>query len=156
MLLPFFTWCEQSVLGEMIRTSQWLFPFIEAFHLIGLAMIGGSILLVDLRLLGLVLRREPAAQLVRDAEPWVVGSLLVMALTGVLMFLSEAIKCYYSEAFGGKMAALALAIVFTFTVRRRVALAESRLSPLWSKTVAVISLSLWLAVGMAGRWIGFS
>jgi len=156
-LLPFFEWCENTGVGHAIRNSLWLFPVIESFHLLALAMIGGAILIVDLRLLGFGLKRQPAAQLLRDAEPWLIGGLVVMVTSGVLLFTSEAIKCYYSSAFWTKMTFLFPALVFTFTVRRRVATAEEgRWRPLWGKLVAVVSVSLWSVVGAAGRWIGFS
>jgi len=156
-LLPFFTWCEQSAVGETIRNSQWLFPVIESIHLLALVLIAGAVLVVDMRLFGVGLRRQPVAQLARDAQPWLIGGLTVMVITGVLLFLSEAIKCYYSPAFAVKMTSLFLALVFTFTVRRKVALAdERRVGPLWSKLVAVVSVALWSGVGIGGRWIGFS
>jgi hypothetical protein len=156
-LLAFFQWCEQSSIGETIRRSAWLFPLIEAIHLLGLGFIGGAVLVVDLRLLGLGLRRQSVAQLARDAQPWLIGSLILMIITGGLLFLSEAIKCYYHEAFWFKMTSLFLAIVFTFTVQRKVTQAdEARISPAWSKAVAVVSVLLWSGVGIGGRWIGFS
>jgi hypothetical protein len=156
-LLPFFTWIENSAVGGAIRSSSWLFPFIEAFHLLGLAVIGGAVLVVDLRLFGFGLWRQPVAQLARDAQRWLIGSLLVMIATGSLLFSSEAIKCYYHDAFWFKMTSLFLAIVFTFTVRRKVAMAdEARVSPLWNKLVALTSVLLWSGVGVGGRWIGFS
>src|ERR1700682_455165 len=155
--LPFFQWCENSAVGETIRSSRWLFPVIESFHLLGLAVIGGAVLVVDLRLFGFGLRRQPVAQLARDAQPWLIASLMVMVATGVLMFTSEAIKCYYHPAFWVKMTSLFLAIPFTFTVRRKVTLAdETRMGPLWSKLVALVSITLWSGVGIGGRWIGFS
>jgi hypothetical protein len=130
---------------------------IEAIHLLGLGFIGGAVLIVDLRLLGFGLRRQSVAQLSRDAQPWLVGSLIVMIITGGLLFTSEAIKCYYHGAFWFKMVSLLLAIVFTFTVQRKVVRAdETRLTPLWSKVVAVVSVLLWSGVGIGGRWIGFS
>ena len=142
-LLPFFTWCENSAVGEAIRSSQWLFPVIESVHLLALVVISGSVLVIDMRLFGLGLRRQPVAQLARDAQPWLIGSLMVMLATGILLFLSEATKCYYSPAFSVKMTSLFLAIVFTFTVRRQVAMAdETRVGPLWSKLVAVVSDTL--------------
>ena len=156
-LLAFFQWCEQSSIGETIRRSAWLFPLIEAIHLLGLGFIGGAVLVVDLRLLGLGLRRQSVAQLARDAQPWLIGSLILMIITGGLLFLSEAIKCYYHEAFWFKMTSLFLAIVFTFTVQRKVTQAdEARISAAWSKAVAVVSVLLWSGVGIGGRWIGFS
>ncbi|PYU21513.1 MAG: hypothetical protein DMG32_20435 [Acidobacteria bacterium] len=156
-LLGFFQWCEQSGIGEAIRKSAWLFPLIEAIHLLGLGLIGGAVLVVDLRLLGLGLRRQSVAQVARDAQPWLLGSLMLMIATGGLLFLSEAIKCYYHTAFWLKMTSLFLALVFTFTVQRKVTMADqTRLRPLWGKVVALVSVLLWSGVGIGGRWIGFS
>jgi len=156
-LLPLFGWFDSSAVGEAIRESTWLFPVIEAFHLLGLAVIGGAVLLVDLRLLGLGLRRQPVEQIARDAQPWLIGSLIAMLSSGFLLFTSEAVKCYYHDAFRIKMTSLLLAIVFTFTVRRKVTMAEpGRVGPFWSGIVALVSVTLWSGVGIGGRWIGFS
>ncbi len=155
-LLPFFEWCESTAVGTAIRDSLWLFPVIECIHLLGLALIGGAVLVVDLRLLGLGLWRQPAARLARDAQPWLIGSLAMMLVTGMLLFLAESIKCYYSPPFWYKMSFLSLAIVFTLTVRRKVAAAaDTRLRPIWAKLVALVSLGLWFGVGFSGRWIAF-
>lgn len=157
MLLPYFQALEAGPIGEAIRDSTWLFPLIEAFHLVGLAVIGGAVLLVDFRLLGFGLKRQPVAELARDAQPFVIGGVLVMIATGVPLFLSEAIKCYYSFAFWTKMTALLLAIIFSFTIRRRVANAgEARVDPFWMRIVGATSILLWSTVGWGGRWIGFS
>jgi hypothetical protein len=153
-LLPFFEWCEATAVGQAIRNSLWLFPVIESVHLIALAMIGGALLVVDLRLLGLGLRHQPVRQLARDAQPWLVGSLLVMIGTGVPLFLSESIKCYYNPSFWVKMTTLPIAIAFTFSVRRSIAMRQEA-GPL-SKAVGLVSLTLWFVVAAAGRWIGFS
>jgi hypothetical protein len=152
-----FTRIDNSVLAELIRSTSWGFPVIEAVHLLGLALIGGAVLMLDLRLLGFSMRRQPVARVARDAHPWLVAGLFVMLPTGFLLFVSEAVKCYQSAAFWVKMTSLFLAIVFTFTVRRRVANAdEGRVAPLWTKVVALVSLTLWSGVGWGGRWIGFS
>jgi hypothetical protein len=156
-MLPFFQWCEASAIGSTIRTSTWAFAVIESVHLLALAAIGGAVLVVDLRLLGLGLRRQPVAAIAREAQPWFVGSLATMIVTGVGLFLSEAVKCYYSTPFWWKMGSLALAVAFAFTVRRRVTADDPpRLHPLWLKLVALVSLTLWFGVGAGGRWIGFS
>ena len=156
-LLPLFQWCEASAVGNAIRTSPWAFAVIESVHLLGLAAIGGAVLLVDLRLLGIGLRRQAVRDLAREAHPWLVASLVVMLATGAALFMSESIKCYYSTPFWTKMTCLLLAIVFTFTVRRKVTTADAmRVRPVWYKLVAVVSLALWFGVGASGRWIGFS
>jgi uncharacterized membrane protein len=157
MLLPFFEWCESTALGTAIRMSPWAFAVIESVHLLGLAVIGGAVLLVDLRMLGFGLRDQRIAELARAVFPWLVGSLVVMLLTGVGLFLSEPLKCYDSRAFWVKMISLGLAMLFTLTIRRRVTMAdETRVRPIWFKLVALVSLALWFGVGGGGRWIGFS
>src|SRR5262249_23508878 len=124
-------------------------------HLLGLAAIGGAVLLVDMRLLGLGVRRQPVARLARDAQPWLVGSLAVMIATGAALFMSESVKCYYSPAFRLKVASPLLAVLFPFTVRRRTA-ADPAAAPLRQKLVGCLSLALWFGVAASGRWIGFS
>jgi hypothetical protein len=156
-VLSFFTWCESSSLGEAIRDSRWLFPAIESLHLLALAVMGGSVLVVNLSLLGLGLGRRPVADLWRDTRLWFTTSLAVMLASGFLLFTSEAVKLYYHEAFWVKMTALLLSIAFTVTVQRTIALADpDRVTPLRSRTVGLVSILLWSAVGAGGRWIGFS
>jgi hypothetical protein len=156
MLWEFARWSEATALGVAIRNSQYAFPIIEYFHLAALAVIGGAVLIVDMRMLGLGLRETPVPQLARDAQPWMIGSLVVMLVSGISLYTSEATKCYASPAFWIKMIALVLALLFTFTVRRKVSLADQvHVSAATSKTVAMVSLSLWFAVAWGGRWIGF-
>src|SRR5215469_2967498 len=154
-MLSLFQWCESSLLGNAIKTSNWAFAVIESVHLLGLALIGGIVLIINLRLLGLGLRRYPLDELARDIQLWFGFSLVLMLSTGFALFLSEAVKCYYSQPFWLKMLSLALATTFTLTVQRRVIMSPQS-SGLQQKAVAIVSLVLWFAVGAAGRWIGFS
>ena len=148
-------WVQNSGLTVAMRGSKWLFPIIACVHLMGLALIGGAVLVVDLRLLGFGLRRQSVAQVAREAQRWLLLSLTVMLPTGFLLFLSKAVQCYTLPAFWIKMTSLFLALVFTFAVRRKVVMADdTRLSPVWSKLVALVSLSLWSSVAIAGKWIG--
>src|SRR5881409_3822080 len=155
-LLQLFEWLQYSSLLTAMRNSTWIFPVIASIHLMGLALIGGSVLLVDLRLLGFGMRNQPLAELSRDAERWLVVSLAILLPTGILQFMCfAATKYYYLTAFWVKMAALFLALVFTFAVRRKLVMTgETRMSPLQSKLVATVSLALWGAVAIAGRVIG--
>jgi len=139
-----------------MRSSPWVFPVIASIHLMGLALIGGAVLLVDLRLLGLGMRNQPLPQIARYAERWFVVSLAILLPTGILQFMCfAATKYYYLTAFWVKMAALFLALVFTFAVRRKLVMAaETPMSPLQSKLVATVSLALWGTVAIAGRVIG--
>ncbi|MBA3270578.1 MAG: hypothetical protein H0T71_08685 [Acidobacteria bacterium] len=155
-LLPFFEWSEASWIGNAIRDSLWLFPVIEAIHLLGLCVLGGSILVVDLRMLGAGLRNTPIGQLARDVRPWLVASVAVMLLTGTALFASEAIKCYYNTSFWVKMTTLPFALLFTFTVRQRIAQMAGINTSARTRLVALASIALWFTVAAAGRWIGFS
>jgi hypothetical protein len=155
-LLTFFEWLQYTPLLAAMRSSPWLFPMIASIHLLGLVMLGGAVLVVDLRLLGLGLRRQPVAEIGRDAEPWLLASLLIMLPTGLLLFMCFATKYYYLTAFWVKVTCVLLALTFTFSVRRRVIMSEDgNASALRKKLVASASLSLWATVALAGRLIGF-
>lgn len=157
MLLPFFEWCEATALGEFIRSSLWLFPAIECVHLLGLVLLGGAVLAVDLRLLGLLLPDQPTPVVSASAHRLLLAGIALMLLTGVPLFLSEAIKCYYSPSFWVKIVTLVPAILFALTVRRRVASAEDgRVTGAARALTAVASLAMWFTVAAGGRWIGFS
>lgn len=155
-MLTFFEWLQFSPLLVAMRSSPWLFPVIASVHLLGLAMLGGAVLVVDLRLLGLGLTRQPVADIGHDAEPWLLASLLIMLPTGLLLFMCFATKYYYLTAFWVKVACMLLALAFTFSVRRRAIMThDGNTSALSSKLVAAASLVLWATVALAGRLIGF-
>ena len=155
-LLPYFEWIEATALGNAIRQSLWLFPVIEAVHLLGLSVLGGSVLIVDLRMLGAGLRNHAISQIARDARPWFVGALVIMLLTGWALFTSEAIKCYYNFSFWVKITTLPVAIVFAFLVRDRIAGGAGMNATILTRVVGLLSIALWFTVAAAGRWIGFS
>ena len=157
MLLPFFEWCETLWLGRAVVGSLWLFPVIEAVHLLALSVLGGAILIVDLRMLGFGLKSRRVAELAREARPFLIGALVTMVATGIPLFLSEPTKCYYSPAFWVKMYTLAIALVFTFTIRTRLTRTEPvRNTARRQMLVGALSIALWVTVAAAGRWIGFS
>ncbi len=156
LLLEFCHWCNGSFFGHGIRDSVWLFPFVEIFHLLALGLLGGTLLLLNLRLLGVRFRGEPTAVLARDVRPWMVGSIAVMLVSGFLLFSTEAVKMYGNRAFQFKMSCLLLAILFTFTIHSKVTLSEEgRVSPFWRGFVAVVSILLWAGVALGGRAIGY-
>ena len=156
MLEPFFRWCESTAIGTAVRDSVWAFPILEAVHLLGLCMLGGALLVVDLRLLGAGLTRQPVARLARHARRWLITALAILISTGVPLLLSEAIKAYYNTSFWVKMTTLPIALAFTFAIRERVARQEDAEPGVRGKVVGAVSLALWFTVAAAGRWIGFS
>jgi hypothetical protein len=155
-LLPIFKWFDASWMGAVVRDSTWVFPAIEAVHIVALALLFGALLMLNLRLLGLGVTNKPVAQLARELSPWVLCSLIIILATGILLFASEAMKAYASVPFQVKMLFLFAAIIFHYTIYSRVTKADAaQISPLWSKAVAIVSIVLWLGVGVGGRGLGF-
>jgi hypothetical protein len=154
-LLPFFKWCDSTWLGETIRDSRLYFPIIETFHLFALTVLLGAVVVLNLRMCRIILRRQPVRQLALDLSPWAFWSLVVILTSGVLLFLSEALKCYASIPFQVKMVFLFSALIFHFTVHRKVTRAERDPGLVSGILVGTVSLLLWFGVGLGGRAIGF-
>lgn len=156
MLLQFFEWANNLPFSVAYRESLWYFPVTQAFHLVALAFFAGAILVVDFRLLGAGLNKYPVAKIASDARPWLVGSLIVMIMTGIPQFMANAMRYYDNPVFYFKMEALVVALIFTATLRRRVTRTdEARLGRVWPKAVGLTSLTLWFVVIVGGRAIGF-
>jgi hypothetical protein len=157
LLLSFCQWCNNSWWGHGIRDSTWLFPFVEIFHLLGLGILGGAVLILNLRLMRLAFKAESTAELAGEVRPWMLGSLIVMLISGFLLFSTEAVKMYGNWAFQFKMLFLLLAVIYTFTIHRRVTLADDgrRFGPVVRVVVAIVSLVLWSGVGLGGRALGY-
>jgi hypothetical protein len=154
-LLPLFRWFDSTWVNRVINDSTWLFPAIEAVHIVALALLFGAILLLNLRILGLTLRSRPLPQLKRELAPWILSSLIVILTSGALLFTSEAVKSYFSFPFWIKMAFLAGAILIHYAIQGRLIRPDGQVAPVWGKLSATLSLVLWFGVGFAGRAIGF-
>lgn len=156
MLIELTRWLEHSALGQGIHNSSWLFPFIEVFHLIAIGILGGAVLLIDLRLFGWGLRRHSVGELSRDVQPVLNTGLAVLIVSGFLLYTSEGAKMYFNTAFRFKMLCLLLAVLYTFTWHRRITTNAGTDTPaLGTKLAAALSMLLWISVGLGGRAIGF-
>ena len=144
---------QASSVGQLIRESTWLFPAIEALHLLALSIMGGAVLVVALAVLGVGLKTPPA-QLQRNARPYMTGSVITLLVTGILLGVSEPLKLLDRQAFWVKMIALTVALLITYFVfNPRVKRGDN--GPL-VRGVAGATLALWLVVAISGRWVGFS
>jgi hypothetical protein len=152
--LAFCRWCNGSYFGHVIRDSAWLFPFVEVFHLLALGLLGGTLVLINLRLLGIRFGTSSTSELARELRPWMFGSIVVMLLSGFLLFSTEAVKMYGNWAFQLKMTFLLLALLFTLTIHRKVIDAQRTGAGVRALT-ALVSLLLWLGVGLGGRALGY-
>ena len=153
-LLEIIYLLEDSYIGEYVRGSLWLFPVIQSFHLLGLGILGGAVVIGDLRLVGLLFKYESISYVITQTKSVFNFGLILLISTGIPLFLSEAVKCYYSRAFWIKISCLILGILFVYLVRNPIALNKGE--GVYMKIIGFVSFSLWVVTAASGRWIGFS
>jgi hypothetical protein len=149
-----FVWIERTPVAEALRNSRVLFPIVEITHLIGLALFAGPLLLINLGLLGLAMRRQPVAQFATALLPWTRFGIALLLVTGPLMFAAQATKWYANPVFWFKMALLAVAIAFQWSVRRKV-MSEKAPRPLPAKLIGSVSLLLWISTALSAKIMEF-
>lgn len=153
MVAEFFRWLVNSPWSEVINSREWVFPAIQSLHFIGFALSIGTIAIVDLRLLGVGMQRESAAELAADLAPWTWAGIAAMLITGPLMFSTDAVAYHYNPSFQFKMVCLMLALLFHFTLHRRAVRPDA--PPVAAKLAGAVSLLLWSGVVASGRMIAF-
>jgi hypothetical protein len=136
-----------------LNSNEWAFPLTECFHITSFALSIGTIMLVDLRLLGLAWKNKSPAQLLKDTGLWTFAGLVIVIISGLLIFSSDPIRYLYNGGFQFKIAVLLLAILFNYTIHRKVA--QSNPSGLAAKLVGAMSVCLWILVPFGGIWISF-
>lgn len=156
-LEPVFEWSETTPFGYIGKTWGAAFALVEAVHLIGLAVLGGSVLAADGRLLGLVLTDVPARRVVDRAHRVFKWALVTLLATGVFMACGVATKIYFLPVYWYKMLALGAGMLFHFFIRKPLLSHDiDSLNPAVVKLVAIASILVWFMVAATGRWIGFS
>ena len=156
-ILPdwFFALCESSWPGSWFKHSQWMFAIDETFHIMALGMLIGTLVIVDLRLLGFGMRRQSVAQVARYLAPWTLLGVALMIITGVPLFMSEAIRLGKSSPFLFKMIFLSCAVILHFTLHRKAIASSQGQGSGLGRLAATLSLMCWLGVALAGRAIAF-
>jgi hypothetical protein len=137
-----------------LNNNEWSFPLLEIIHIAGFTLSIGTIALVDLRLLGLAMLRLPSSQVAKDTAPWTLVGLAIMLITGPVIFSSDPNMYLANPSFRFKLWALLIAIIYNYTIHRKVALASDS-SPGFGKLVAGVSLALWVSVVASGLFIAF-
>ena len=144
----------QNAVADAINNTEWVFPTAECFHIAAFALSIGTIAIVDLRMLGLGMKRQTAAQLARDTAPWTLIGLVIVILSGMVLFMSDMRHYIYNGSFEYKVTALVVAILFNYLIHSRVA-SSDKSSPGLSKVVGLVSLALWVSVVAGGLFIAF-
>lgn len=156
-LIFFFEWMEASALGQIGKSYGGVYAIGQSLHLMSLALLGGTVLVTDLRLLNIVLRDVPSEVVAENAHTWFKVAVSIMIATGIFMAAAVAMRMYYNAFFWAKMTALATGILFVFLVKHPLLKrSHDEIHPVVLKALAVASLVLWFSVAATGRWIGFS
>jgi len=158
---PMLEWLQRTAVAVSIRDSLYTFPVLESIHVVGLALVFGTIAILDLRLLGVASTDRPVSRLMADLLKWTWAAFAVTALTGGLMFSTNALVYFHNTFFRAKMILLVLAglnmLVFELTARKTIDRWDrDSTTPSSAKVVATISLVIWIGVIVAGRVIGFT
>jgi hypothetical protein len=144
----------QNAIADLLNNSEWAFPLAECVHIGGFAVGIGSIALVDFRMLNLGLRQETAARILKYTEPWTVIALALVVFSGAALFLSQTYIYLVNLVFPWKMYVLLAALIYNFTLHRKVATMANP-PPALSKVVATLSLLLWVSVVFGGIFVAF-
>jgi Family of unknown function (DUF6644) len=152
---------EHSALAVSIAESSWAFPTIETIHVIALTLVIGTVLIMDLRLLGLASVQQRCTALQRDVLPWTWCAFGGAVVSGCLMFITQATEYYENEAFRIKLFLLLLAginmLVFELMIARGAADWDRESSVPWlGKIAALLSIALWISIVFFGRRVGFT
>jgi hypothetical protein len=150
-----------TAIAQTILESGWIFPTVETVHVLALALVFGSIALVDLRLLGLASRERSVASVAEQTLPWTWSAFALAVVSGALMFLSQPVKYFDNVPFRVKFLLLALAglnmLVFQRRVWPRVApLPAAAALPTAARWAGGLSLLFWISIIAAGRWVAFA
>ena len=154
----FWEWVQALPLSEYIGFTYW-FPLLESIHVLAIGFVVGSILMVDLRLLGMAAAGYAASRITRELVPWTWGAFVVAVITGTGMFMTRATAYVENPAFQMKLILLILACanmaLFQFRTFRDVALWDvGTVPPPAARAAGAVSLALWAGVVLAGRWTG--
>lgn len=156
-----FTRIEATQVATAVRESTWLFPTIETLHVLSIALVVGTIMIVDFRLINVASRRRPVSELMNEVLPWTWVAFICAVITGSLLFSSAAMKYSHNPQFLFKMLMLLVAgtnmAVFHLGSYRKVALWDREvMTPTGARIAGGLSILIWVSVVALGRWIGFT
>ncbi len=154
MIRDAFLWLATTPVGRYMKDSTFGFAGVEAAHLLGLAVLGGVVILLSLATLRVAVVGQPLAITARGLRPIFLSALAVMLTTGVLLVASKPLRYYLSDAFRLKIALLALGVGAYVWLDRRARASGDAGSQIADRTLAAALLLTWLGVGLAGRFIG--
>jgi len=161
-LAHFLQWLADTHFSTYMRESTWGEPIVESIHVLTLTLFLGFALMLDLRLLGVVMKRRKVSEVLAEFNPWLFAGFAVMIVTGALLFSADPVTFYYTHPpfFQIKMIMLILAglnvLIFNATIGRKVKEWDlSPTTPAGAKLAGVVSIVLWVLIVGAGRAIAY-
>jgi hypothetical protein len=160
-LLRFVEWLAETSWSIALHESLYVYPLVESTHVLTLTLFVGLTVMLDLRLLGLTMRRVPVSEVTARLVPWAKLGFVVMVITGLLLFYAIPVRTYQSIFFRVKVAMLMLAGLNVWLFHSRVARHVDQwdlapVTPVAARVVAVVSLILWAGIVVAGRMIAYN
>ncbi len=138
-----------------LNNNEWSFPLMECIHIAMFAMSVGTIAVVDFRLLGLLFKKQSPAEVLKTTSLWTLIGLVVVITSGLIIFTTDPLSYFYNNAFRYKLIALMVAVLFNYTIHRKVAMSNTQ-SRATQVMVAGLSLLLWTSIVFAGIFYAFT
>ena len=138
-----------------LNNNEWSFPLFECIHISMFAMSIGTIAIVDLRMLGLAFKRQTSTQLLKDTSLWTLIGLIIVITSGLVIWTTDPLRYYYNLSFRYKVIALVFAIIYNYTIHRKVALSATS-ATVATGLVATFSLLIWISIVFAGLFYAFT
>ena len=156
----FCDWLSATPLSIFIQSVAWIIPMVQSVHIFAITVVMGSVLMMDMKLLGVVGRETTVQDMNRRFLPWVWLALPVLFLTGVILTIAEPGRELINSMFRLKMLLVLTVIAFTIAyqevVRRNAAAwGDTPAYPWAARAIAVVSLAFWIAIAVCGRWIAY-
>jgi uncharacterized membrane protein len=155
----FTLWLASTPLSTLIQEKLWIIPAVQSIHILALTVVLGSVFMLELRVFDLAGRSQTIMDIERRFLPWLWGALLVMAVSGVLLLIGEPDRSLRNPAFWIKMGllavAVALTVIFANSVRRNGYTAEKLARQSSVRLLAALTVFVWCAIAVAGRWIAY-
>lgn len=157
----FLHWLDATQFSAVMRESVWAEPIVETIHVLTLTLFLGFVLLLDLRLLDLVLRRKKVSEMFEQFNPWLFRGFGIMLISGLLLFSADPVNFYSTLFFKLKMIMLVLAglnvALYHATIGKQIAEWDQAPATPWKvKLAGGVSLLLWVAIVACGRGIAYA
>ena len=157
----FLQWLHDTQLSTTMRESIWAEPLVETIHVLTLTLFLGFAVLLDLRLLGVCMRRRKVSEVLGQLNPYLFVGFAIMIVSGLLLFTGDPPAFWGTTFFKAKMIFLVLAglnvLIFNATIGRTVGQWDlAPKTPRAAKVAAVVSIVLWVAIVAAGRAIAYA